>query len=186
VAAKAESRNEIVVTLPFEFVVGGKTLPARAYRVSRLADDRFEVLILSSYENRISVFVHPVEIESASADKPHLSFERVGEQYFLRRIQQRTTFITFPCPTRSSWRPQRNLATTGLLRDVPEATKSPLVGLTRGISGLSAQSCLCSLLNSFCFASFRDKSLAEPIGSKLNFAAKRNFSRFRYSDLFTV
>jgi hypothetical protein len=79
VTAKAESRHEIVVTLPFEFVVGGKTLPARTYRVSRLADDRFEGLILSSYENRISVFVHPVEIESASADKPHLSFERVGE-----------------------------------------------------------------------------------------------------------
>jgi hypothetical protein len=86
VAAKAESRHEIVATLPFEVVVGGKTLPARGYRVSRLADDRFEVLILSSYENRISVFVHPVEIESASADKPHLSFERVGEQYFLRRF----------------------------------------------------------------------------------------------------
>lgn len=87
VAAKAEIRHEIVVTLPFEFVVSGKTLPAGTYTVSRLADDKFEGLILSSYENRISVFVHPVEIESVSADKPQLSFERVGEQNFLSKIQ---------------------------------------------------------------------------------------------------
>ena len=95
-AAKAESQHEIVVTLPFEFVVGGKTLPAREYRVSRLADDRFEGLILSGYENRISVFVHPVEIERASADKPHLSFERVGEQHFLSRIQTTDDVYNIP------------------------------------------------------------------------------------------
>ena len=96
VAAKAEIWHEIVVTLPFESVVGGKTLPAGTYRVSRLSDDRFEGLILSSYENRISVFVHPVEIESASADKPHLSFERVGEQHFLSRIQTTDDVYNFP------------------------------------------------------------------------------------------
>ncbi len=96
VAAKAEIRHEIVVTLPFEFVVGGKTLPAGTYRVSRISDDRFEGLILSSYENRISVFVHPVEIESVSADKPHLRFERVGEQHFLSRIQTTDDVYNLP------------------------------------------------------------------------------------------
>jgi hypothetical protein len=96
VAAKAEIRHEIVVTLPFEFVVGGKTLPAGTYRVSRLAGDRFAGLILSSYENRISVFVHPVEIESAYANKPHLSFERVGEQRFLSRIQTTDDVYNLP------------------------------------------------------------------------------------------
>jgi hypothetical protein len=96
VAAKAGIRHEIVVTLPFEFVVGGKTLPAGTYTVSRLADDRFAGLILSSYENRISVFVHPVEIESAYANKPHLSFERVGEQRFLSRIQTTDDVYNLP------------------------------------------------------------------------------------------
>lgn len=75
VTAKAEIRGEIVVTLPFEFVVSGKTLPAGTYTVSRLSDDKFGGLILSSYENHTSVFVHPIEIESASADKPQVSFE---------------------------------------------------------------------------------------------------------------
>jgi len=73
------------VTLPFDFVVGGKTLPAGTYRLSLLADDKCEGTILSSCENRISVFVHPVEIESTFAERPHLSFERVGEERFLQQ-----------------------------------------------------------------------------------------------------
>jgi hypothetical protein len=96
VAAKAEIRREIVVTLPFEFVVSGKTLPAGTYTVSRFADDKFEGLILSSYENRTSVFVHPGEIESASGDKPQLSFERVGGQNFLSRIQTTKDVYNIP------------------------------------------------------------------------------------------
>ncbi len=35
VAAKAQIRGQIVVTLPFEFVVSGKTLPAGTYTLSR-------------------------------------------------------------------------------------------------------------------------------------------------------
>src|SRR5713226_9418741 len=46
-------------------------------------------------------------------------------------FKQPTTFITFPCPARSSRRPRRNHATTGLHQEVPEATKSSLVGLNR-------------------------------------------------------
>ena len=85
--AAAQIRGEIRVTLPFEFVVDGKTLPAGTYTVSRFANDKYEGLILANYESRTSVFIHPVEIESASADKPQVSFERVGEQHFLSRIR---------------------------------------------------------------------------------------------------
>ena len=87
VTAAAQIRGEIVVTLPFEFVVSGKTLPAGTYTVSRFSDDKFDGLLLSSHENRTSVFVHPVDIENTSADKPQVSFERVGDQHFLTRIQ---------------------------------------------------------------------------------------------------
>lgn len=85
--ANAEIRGQILVTLPFEFVVSGKTLPAGTYTVSRFSDDKFDGLILSSYEHRVSVFVHPVEIETAIADKPNVTFERIGEQHFLSKIQ---------------------------------------------------------------------------------------------------
>jgi hypothetical protein len=87
VAAQAQIRGEIVVTLPFEFVVSGKTLPAGTYTVSRFSDNKNEGVILSNRESGKSVFVHPIETEDASADKPQVSFERVGELHFLTRIQ---------------------------------------------------------------------------------------------------
>ena len=86
-AANAEDRSEMVVALPFDFVVSGKTLPVGTYTVSWVSDDKYDGLILSSYDNHASVLVRPIEIESASADKPQVSFERVGEQHFLSTIQ---------------------------------------------------------------------------------------------------
>jgi hypothetical protein len=86
-AAKAQSRGEIKVTLPFEFVVDGETLPAGTYTVSRFAEDKHEALILSNYEARRSVFVHPGGVDSASADKPEVSFQRLGEQLVLSSIR---------------------------------------------------------------------------------------------------
>jgi len=86
-AAKAEIRGALKVTVPFEFVVDGRTLPAGTYTVSRFADDKHGGLILSNYESRTSVFVLPVGVERASADKPEVSFQRVGEQLFLSSIR---------------------------------------------------------------------------------------------------
>jgi hypothetical protein len=44
------------------------------------------------------VFVHPVEIEGASADKPQVSFQRVGNQLFLTRIQTSYDIYNIPVP----------------------------------------------------------------------------------------
>jgi hypothetical protein len=38
ITAKAQVVDQIVVTIPFEFVVAGKTLPAGTYRVNRVSD----------------------------------------------------------------------------------------------------------------------------------------------------
>jgi hypothetical protein len=96
VAAEAQYRGEVVVTIPFEFVAGGKTLPAGMYRVSRISQDKSVGLVFSSYENRSNVIVHPVEIESARSDKPGVSFERAGEQHFLSRIQTANDVYNIP------------------------------------------------------------------------------------------
>src|SRR6201984_1853791 len=64
-AAKAGIRGQIRVTLPFEFVVDGETLPAGTYTLSTFSDDKFDGLILSDRDHRVSVFVHPIEIEGA-------------------------------------------------------------------------------------------------------------------------
>jgi hypothetical protein len=87
VAAKAESGPGIVVTLPFDFVVSGETLPAGTYTASRLSDTRFGGLRLTSLANGTSVFVLPNEVENTSAYKPQVSFRHVGEKHFLSAIQ---------------------------------------------------------------------------------------------------
>jgi hypothetical protein len=87
VAAKAQSGEGIVVTLPFEFLVSGKTLPAGTYTAVRLSDERFGGLKLTNRANGTSVFVLPVEVESVSAFTPRVSFRQIGEQHFLSAIQ---------------------------------------------------------------------------------------------------
>jgi hypothetical protein len=84
--AKAQVIDQIVVTIPFEFVAAGKTLPAGTYRVNRLSDDRFG-LVLRSLDNRASVIVLPTEVESAPGDKAQVSFETAGDEHFLSKIK---------------------------------------------------------------------------------------------------
>jgi hypothetical protein len=95
VAAKAESETGIVVTLPFQFVVKGKILPAGTYTAKQLSNDRF-VLKLSNRANGTGVFVLPYEVENASAFMPRVSFQRVGEHYFLSAIQTADDVYNFP------------------------------------------------------------------------------------------
>ena len=97
-AANAEIRGEIVVTLPFGFVAGGKTLPAGTYRVSRLSGEKFDGLVLTSYDKHTSVFVRPNEIENASPGKPQVSFQQVGDQHFLSTIQTTWDVYHFHTP----------------------------------------------------------------------------------------
>jgi hypothetical protein len=87
VAANAETRPEIITNLPFQFVVGGKTLPAGTYKVTRLSDDPFGALMLTNANQTASVFVLPRSIAQPSSEKPKVSFERVGEHYLLSSIQ---------------------------------------------------------------------------------------------------
>ena len=57
ITAKAQVVEQIVVTIPFEFVAAGKTLPAGTYTINRLSDDRFAGLVIRSFENRASAIV---------------------------------------------------------------------------------------------------------------------------------
>jgi hypothetical protein len=87
VAAKAETRPEVIAKFPFQFVVGGKTLPAGTYKVSRLGDDPLSALMITNDNGTASVFVLPLSIAEPSSDKAKVGFERVGEHYLLSSIQ---------------------------------------------------------------------------------------------------
>jgi hypothetical protein len=93
VAAEAATRAQTTVTLPFDFVVTGKTLPAGVYTVS---NDIFGVLLLTSRDQQSSVYVNPVDVETASVNMPKLTFRRVGGQYFLSAIQTSNDVYNIP------------------------------------------------------------------------------------------
>jgi len=87
-AARGQAIDQIVLNIPYEFVVAGKTLPAGTYRVKRLSDTDSSVLILSSFENRTNAIVLPTtEVDSSSAAKVQVSFEKVGGEHFLSKIE---------------------------------------------------------------------------------------------------
>jgi hypothetical protein len=98
ITAKAQVPDQIVVNIPFEFVVAGKTLPAGTYRVNRLSNDKSEGLIFRSVETRAgaAAIVRPIEVQSARADQPQVSFETAGDAHFLSKVQTTDNVFTIP------------------------------------------------------------------------------------------
>jgi len=96
ITAKARVVDQVVVTIPFEFVVAGKTLPAGTYRVNRVSDDRSAGLIFSSFENLASAIVYLIEMENAPAEKAHVSFQTAGDEHFLSKIETADNVFTIP------------------------------------------------------------------------------------------
>src|SRR5690348_16505462 len=85
--AEGQSQREVVMTVPYEFVAGGKTRTAGTYTVTRVSEDRFDRLIISSYETRSSVFVMPNEFTGYPADNIKVSFKQIGDLHFLCKIE---------------------------------------------------------------------------------------------------
>jgi hypothetical protein len=98
ITTKAQAAvDQLVVTVPFEFVVDGTTLPAGMYRVHRLSDaNPSGGLVLSSYRDRVTSVVLPIDIESATVYKPQLTFEAIGSQRVLSRIQTGDNVFDIP------------------------------------------------------------------------------------------
>jgi uncharacterized protein (DUF362 family) len=89
--------DQLVVTVPFEFVVGNTTLPAGTYRVHRLSENEPSGgLFLGSYENRVTIAVLPIDMESARDSEPELIFKTVDGQHLLSRIQTADHVFNIP------------------------------------------------------------------------------------------
>ena len=87
VAANAEMQNDVIVKLPFDFVVSGKTLPAGTYTVSHSTRNGSGLMKLTNHDKGTGLFVLPKVSEKSSFDNPHMSFKKVGEERFLSEIQ---------------------------------------------------------------------------------------------------
>jgi hypothetical protein len=87
IAVKAQAVDQLVINIPYEFVVAGKTLPAGTYRVTRVKNSDNRELALSSFENRVGVLIVPSVVDTAQADTPRFTFQQVGDQHFLSKIE---------------------------------------------------------------------------------------------------
>jgi len=86
ISAKAQAVDQVVVDIPFEFSVAGKTLPAGNYRVSRVNDWNDRALLIRSFENGASIMIFSDYTQSASRENTKLTFKQVGDEHFLSTI----------------------------------------------------------------------------------------------------
>src|SRR5271155_5092030 len=77
-AAKAQEVDHIVVTIPYAFVVSGRTLPAGTYTVTRVSDSDIRALVLNNFEEHASTIVLATTFEDNYTTKSEVSFEQVG------------------------------------------------------------------------------------------------------------
>jgi len=96
IAAKGQAVDRLVVNVPYEFVVDGKILPAGTYKLDRASgiDDR--VLIFSNFEKSTSLIVTPSVVDSKASEQGSVSFERIGGQLFLSKIETADHIFTIP------------------------------------------------------------------------------------------
>jgi hypothetical protein len=93
--AHAQDVDVVVVSVPFEFVAGGATLPAGEYRVSRVNHGKNRELAISGH-NKENAFLLPLTFDDGLANEPTLSFQHVGGKYFLSRIKTTSGVYTMP------------------------------------------------------------------------------------------
>ena len=96
ISARAQDTEGVRVNVPFEFVAGGTTLPAGTYTVGRVSLDEHSVIAISSY--RHGAFVLPIAVDGTPAEQPKLSFEHVGDKYFLSEVDTPGGVYSFTLP----------------------------------------------------------------------------------------
>lgn len=102
VAGRAQTVDQVTVKIPYEFVAAGKTLPAGTYRVNRVGTNNATELELVSFENHTGVLLISNEVTPATDNKPTVSFELVGDQHYLSKIETSEHVFAIPVPAKSA------------------------------------------------------------------------------------
>lgn len=122
--AQAQSVEKFVVSIPFSFTVGGKTLPAGDYRVETLSfggAHLYSKLVIRSTDGQTIKIVATLPARAgAMQEESKLVFRRYRQQYFLAQV--------WAAGTETGWefrrsRAEERLARTGVKRqEVPILT----------------------------------------------------------------
>src|SRR6202020_995468 len=97
ISARAQDTDAVVVSVPFEFVAGGATLPAGEYRINRASPGVNRELAIRGYDKG-GAFLFPLAFDEVTVadNEPTLSFEHVGGKYFLSKIKTLSGIYTMP------------------------------------------------------------------------------------------
>jgi hypothetical protein len=74
-------------TIPFDFQIRGKILPAGDYEIRRLTDEQGELVVSSVNDKHERAIIETLPVETNGRySKAHIVFHRYGETYFLSEI----------------------------------------------------------------------------------------------------
>jgi hypothetical protein len=93
--ARAKDENKVVSNVPFEFVVGGVTLPAGVYTLGK--PEAFSGLVLIRSQDK-GAFLLPIAFDQALAGRAQFDFEHVGDRYFLSKVETPQGVYIFRTP----------------------------------------------------------------------------------------
>ena len=86
-AGAQEPGTKIRASIPFDFTVKGKTLPAGEYEVSRVMDEPIALLLRNVHDKHDEVVVETEPVIGRTTPKrDELIFNRYGESYFLSEV----------------------------------------------------------------------------------------------------
>jgi|SRR5579872_3979213 len=95
-SARAQDDSRVVVNVPFDFVAGGKALPAGTYTFGRVSVSSQRDLVIHSYDN--GAFLLPTAFDDAPVDQAKVEFAHVGDKYFLSTVETLAGVYTFGMP----------------------------------------------------------------------------------------
>lgn len=84
--AMADSRDTIIATVPFNFVIANKSFAAGTYTISRISEDPLRGLRIQSADGKTNMFFQPTTLDFTSNDQAKLQFLHEGSLYFLTGI----------------------------------------------------------------------------------------------------
>jgi len=85
--AYAQIEPRVIANIPFDFIVGKKTLPAGEYTIDRPEISDPNVLLIRSSDSHFAVFANAESVRARQIpDKSELIFNRIGDNYFLSKV----------------------------------------------------------------------------------------------------
>jgi hypothetical protein len=99
VATKAQVFDQVEAKINHEFMVEGKTLPAGSYEVERAKPSDDRELVIRNIDTDQRAIIAPAVVENTptnSTNHAAISFERVGGELLLNKIETADHIFTIP------------------------------------------------------------------------------------------